>query len=398
MRNSLSKIECLFVEILKGRKFYFLKPFLYPISLLFYLFLQIRNHLYKFNVLKKEVFDLPVVCIGNIKAGGTGKTPFAIYLASDLIGDLKMTLVSTGYKALGVTKDLILSTIDQKGREVPALFCGDEPYLIKKNIPMLEVYISKNRKACIDKASKNRSDLVLLEDGFQQKNIHKDLTVLMIDPKDPLGKSGYLPYGFLRDTVSEMQNASYFCMQVESFHQINIKKIVLELKKVSSAPVFITKRIPYYFKGEQNFPLKQIRGKSIIAFCGIANPDTFFDLLRSIGAEIILSKVLADHQRVKQFELEKIIKEAGLKSVDYIVCTEKDYVKLDFLKCLGIPILYLQTKLEIIYGKKEYENLKKRIKALVETKSLLKRESLNAKRNRNSTAKTWREHFKCDCS
>lgn len=378
MKNSLSKFECLFTQAIKNPRLRFLKGFLYPLSFLFYVFLQIRNHLYKFNVLKKESFDLPVVCIGNIKVGGTGKTPFAMLLASDLIQDLKVTLVSTGYKAIGVTKEAILSPIDQKGREVPAVFCGDEPYLIKKNIPLLNVYISKNRKACINKAFKNQSDLVLLEDGFQQKNIHKDLTVLMVDPKDPLGRNGYLPSGFLRDTISEMKNASYFCMQIESFEQINIKKIASEIKKVSPSPLFITKRIPYYFKGEVSFPTKVIREKKVIAFCGIANPEAFFHLLKSIGAEIVCSRVLADHQQIDELDLKNLVEEVSLVNVDYIVCTEKDYVKLSISKSLGVPVIYLQTKLEFIYGKKEYENLKKKIKSLVETKSLLKRESLNA--------------------
>ena len=378
MKNSLSKIECLFTKAIKNQRLYFLKVWLYPLSFLFYVFLQIRNHLYKFNVLKKQSFDLPIVCIGNIKVGGTGKTPFAMHLASELIQDLKITLVSTGYKAIGVTKDSILSPIDQKGREVPAMFCGDEPYLIKKNIPLLNVYISKNRKACIHKAFINQSDLVLLEDGFQQKNIHKDLTVLMIDPKDPLGKKGYLPSGFLRDTVSEMKHANYFCMQVESFDQINIKKIASEIKKVSASPLFIIKRIPYYFKGEVSFPTKVIREKKVIAFCGIANPEAFFHLLKSIGAEIVCSRVLADHQPIEELDLKNLLKEVSLENVDYIVCTEKDYVKLSISKSLGVPVIYLQTKLEFIYGKKEYENLKKKIKSLVETKSLLKRESLNA--------------------
>ncbi|HKJ41513.1 MAG TPA: tetraacyldisaccharide 4'-kinase, partial [Sunxiuqinia sp.] len=181
-----------------------LKILLYPISLIYGMVVYIRNSLYDYKIFKSTEFEIPVISIGNITVGGTGKTPHTEYLVELLKKHVNVATLSRGYKRK--TKGFRLVETTSQVSEV-----GDEPLQIKKKFPMVTVAVDENRVHGINqllKDEKHTPDAILLDDAFQHRRVTPGINILLIDYNNPIDKDQLLPLGRLRERKYQRRRAN----------------------------------------------------------------------------------------------------------------------------------------------------------------------------------------------
>lgn len=358
-----SKIELFVTRNLYQKPSFFFTLVAYPLSLLYKILTVARNHYY--SRAKKIRSKIPVICVGNIEAGGTGKSPLVKKLIADLKQSCKIGVVSTGYKSIGTSRNHVISPIDKRGDFTDSCFCGDEPLMIQKMFPSIKVFVSKNRMIAISKAQKFGCDLVILDDGFQDKKIHKDFVFLMLDYKQDLHRGRFLPYGTFRDDPKELRNADVICLKLP-FYEYESQIPREEIKKFSTAPIVVFKDRPLSLKGDKEYALEELKNMKVALFSAIARPERFFQTIKSLGAETLISKSFPDHHPITMDFLQRFADNAKEQGASLIVCTEKDYVKVSKNFSL-IPICYLDLEVELVSEKQEYLKIIQKVKNLGKT-------------------------------
>lgn len=274
---------------------------LLPLSAVFLLISFIRKTLYQFNFLKSFKLKIPVIVVGNITSGGTGKTPLIIYLANELKKNgYRPGIISRGYgsKTEGVME------VSQKSDVAEA---GDEPMLIQKHTH-LPVFVSKDRvlaaKALVKKYAK--TDVILSDDGIQHYRLRRDLEVLVIDGTRKFGNGYLLPAGPLREFRSKLKT---------------VDAIVCNHKKVIDGSYLMKYKGHFLInlKTNKKIHLNNLSLKNIHAIAGIGNPDRFFDYLKTFNI-VFNSSAFQDHYKFSK----KDFRDMNDKN---IIMTEKDAVK-----------------------------------------------------------------------
>ena len=264
----------------------------------------------------------PVICIGNLIAGGSGKTPTAIAIGkvlNEMSADF--AFLSRGYMNDG-SKFLMLRKYDNHRAEQ----VGDEPMLLMETAT---TFVSKNRlfgAKQID--AMNKFKMIVLDDGMQNNSLHRDLTILVVDGKIGFGNNFLIPAGPMREPLRAGLKKADFVVLVG-----DPKKDLL--KKLAGKTVVKANIIP--------LNLAKFSGKKLIAFCGLAFPQKFFSLLTQNGLEVIETHGFADHHIYKAFEVENLYKIASEKNA-ILVTTKKDWVK--FPAALQEKVSYLDIELE----------------------------------------------------
>ncbi len=305
----------------------FVSDFLFPFSVIYGAFMKIRNKLYG-RILKKRSLPGFVISVGNITVGGTGKTPLVIEIAKwAKEKGYNPAVISIGYKGRfrGIRNvcdgKRILSNVEE---------CGDEAFLIarKLNIP---VVVSKNRFLAGIYLKKKGLNFFILDDAFQYVKLERDLDIVLINGKKPFGNKRLLPSGPLREPISHIKRADIILI-TEGLFRIPFNK-----------DVFFAKYIPesLVIKGKRK-DISAITGKKIIAFSGISNPERFEDMLRRLGAELIYFKKFPDHYWYKEKDISQLMRLKKDTGADYVVTTEKDWVKI-----MKSEIAFIEVRLEI---------------------------------------------------
>ena len=275
---------------------------LFPISLLF----KLLNFL-KRSLTKSNKSPIPVICVGNIYLGGTGKTPLCIEIFSIL-------------KKLNVNPVFIRKHYD---------LYQDEVELQKKIGP---VYQSKKRIEAIKKAVMDKADIAILDDGFQDFSIKKNLSIVCFNEKQWLGNGLNIPAGPLRENFSAIKRAN--CIVINGEKNEKIENQVFSISK--ELKIFYSKYEP------QN--INNFKNAQVIAFAGIGNPKNFFDLLKKNKIHILEELNYPDHHKYSKNELEKLIKKSKEKNA-VLLTTEKDYFRIE--KDYKVNVKYLKIKLKI---------------------------------------------------
>jgi tetraacyldisaccharide 4'-kinase len=300
---------------------------LIPASLIYCLVQVIRARMYQAGMLTIHKLPRPVVSIGNITVGGTGKTPVTARIARVLLSQgLRVAVLSRGY---GGTREGTTAVVSD-GRELLLTpeECGDEPYLLASTVPGLMVVIGTDRHAAGLLAMEHVTpDIFLLDDGFQHLRLHRDLNILLLDHTHPLGNGWTLPAGLLREPESAAARAD-LVMYTRCPHEAK------SAAAISAAPACTTHHElvdAVSLTDGKIYRLDSLIDKKILVFAGIADPDFFFDGLRTRGLNIIASVSLPDHVVYGDDVIATI--EAALREseADYAVTTEKDGVKLRHL-------------------------------------------------------------------
>ena len=286
----------------------FLSILLFPISLIILLFI-----FFKKRFTKTIEFNIPIICVGNIYIGGTGKTPTSILLANELSKIGKKPVILRKYY-----KDH-----------------SDEYNLIKKYFKNL--IIKPNRADGIKEAEEAGHDCVILDDGFQDYKIKKDINILCFNQNQLIGNGLILPSGPLRESLSSIKDANIIL--------VNGKKNKDFEKKVLD----INNNIEIFYSYYKPINLEQFKNKKLFAIAGIGNPENFFQLIEENNLHIEKKLAYPDHYKFAKTEVQNIINEAKNKNCQ-IIMTEKDYFKIKDYNINDIN--YLNIVLEIIEKEK----------------------------------------------
>lgn len=356
-----SYIEDLIHERKQGIFASILRPFLLFLSFFFELGVKLRNLAYDKKIFGPYSPQVPlVISIGNITAGGTGKTPAILFTAHEFYDEFKIAVLSRGYCS-AVEKEAfpsILSSGEGQGPLYPASHAGDEPYLIAENIPKAIVLVGKNRCEASKMAVRMGAQLILLDDGLQHRKLARDLDIIMLEAHDPFGKGYFLPRGHLRDEVRSLARAHLIILNhVESEEQF--LSVKCQMEKFSKAPVvgvqMRTSKI-LDLSGKELFCLeeKKLMGKKVALFCAIAKPENFKKTVVNEGAEILAEYFISDHLPFDPIDLENFANNCRVKGAELLICTEKDQVKLPKYLKVSLPVVWIKASLYPTYGINEW--------------------------------------------
>ncbi len=327
-----------------------LKVFLYVLSLAYGLIVRLLMFAYRINPYRAHC---RVISVGNITLGGTGKTPLVEYIAGYLKHKgHKVAIVTRGYKRKIMSYELRVMSYENM---------GDEPYMLQEKLKDVPLIVDADRARGIGRAVSEYSvDTVILDDGFQQWRIKKDLDIVTIDAGNPFGNRKMLPRGILRQPVSTLKQADVFVLTKTNINPEvqNIKDVLRRLNP--SAAVVQSKHQPMGFyelgKSEELLNIDILKGKAITLVSAIARPDSFENLIKSLDINIGLCFKFPDHHNYTQQDLDGIIKNSKKKNIDTIITTEKDAVKLSQLPITDyrLPIFVLRIELQITENEEKF--------------------------------------------
>ena len=276
---------------------------LLPLSLLILFINQLRSLL-----IRRNKFPIPVICVGNIYLGGTGKTPISI--------EIKKILDSLNKKSVFIKKKY-------KAYE-------DEINLLKKYGEVLE----KNKRVdALKIAVENKYEAAILDDGFQDFSIKKDISIVYFNSKQFIGNGLTIPSGPLRETLSGLDRANF--VLVNGKLDINLEKKILKKNKFIKI---------FYFKYKP-LNLKEFKDKKIFCFAGIGNPANFFELLKENGVNLSNQLSFPDHHNYSNSEIVNLINKAK-ESSSILLTTEKDYLRLSTKNKENINCLKIDVEIE----------------------------------------------------
>ena len=323
---------------------------LFPFSILYALITEVRNFLYDKGILKQYQFDIPIISVGNLNVGGSGKTPQTEYLIRLLQPDFKIAVISRGYKRS--TKGFIVA--DEKS--TPASI-GDEPFQIYRKFKDIIVAVGENRVEAVQKVLQNHNpDVILLDDAFQHRRIKPGLQLLLTSYKNLFYNDLVLPAGNLRELPKNVRRADMIVV-TKSPNEINDtvrNKIRQVIKNYTDKPVFFSKIIyaSYITNEKQQYPINDLSDYEILLVTGIANPLPFFAFMSEKRIKFVSLK-FGDHHRFTMSDVQRIkTKFEGIKSTNkLIITTEKDYVRLSSLISED-ELYYLPIQTQIIENQK----------------------------------------------
>ena len=297
-------------------------PMVMPALILLYslisrLFCRLKDALYRLGVLRADRAPLPVIGVGNITLGGSGKTPLVIEIASALAAaGRKPAVVSRGYRGAWEKPGGTLS----EGRGLLGTWreAGDEPVLIATRVPSAGVFVGRNRLASCRLAAARGFDVALLDDGFQHRRLARDLDIVLHDPAEKLA---------LRESPAALRRASAVVIPSGTPEKAR-RRLRVRLGAVPVFPAAVRPREFVDLRSAETLPAAAFAGRRVVAFCAIARPGRFRDLLAELGAEIAAFLVFPDHHDYPDSSLDRIL--AAREATDSAACltTEKDAVKL----------------------------------------------------------------------
>jgi tetraacyldisaccharide 4'-kinase len=379
MSQRTESLEQFAIDVILERRHGFraalLRVFLHGLSFLYERIVQLRLFLYRKRIFRERALGCLVISIGNLTVGGTGKTPIVEKFARALRGGgRRVAILSRGYKSVPrhvpnkwfrrkiPTPPRIVS--DGKSLLLDSLTAGDEPYMLANNLKDVIVLVDKDRvKSGLFAIKEFKADTLLLDDGLQYLHLKHRLDIVLIDRQAPFGNEYLLPRGTLREPPRNLRRASYIFItkSTAESNETLIKRIrqynrTAEIIECAHQPLHLQNVLT----GEQ-LPLERLRGIYIGSLCGIAQPESFEDGLRGLGARIEISKHYADHHRYTEAELQSFINRGVRRDLEMIVTTEKDAVRFPRLTNPEVPIYFLRVEIEILSGHESWEHCVARI-------------------------------------
>lgn len=298
---------------------------------------RIKNFLYDKKLLKPKKVNAYVISVGNMTTGGVGKTPVVCEIAKYLIAQgKKVAIVSRGYGGrLNNSKINMIS--DGKTIYFDALHSGDEPYWLAENTPLCYVFTCRNRylasKYAVDRFG---VEVIILDDGFQHRKLHRDLDIVLMDSVKGFGNENLLPAGPLREGAEALDRIDKFVVVSKSIKHQTAEKVAKIMQKRLNLPTYVCYTEPDYVYDIKNGQ-RLMEGLEVTAMCAIGQPDQFYDFLSNYN---ITKKITFDDHH--QYSPIDIVDIAGS-----IITTEKDAVKLARFDRNNIYALRLKTVIDV---------------------------------------------------
>jgi len=313
----------------------------------------LRNSLYSNGWLKIHRVDVPVISVGNITAGGTGKTPLVIWLCNQITQNLKLkaqnygcAILTRGYKT-------------QKGES------SDEPAIIAQSCPEAKVIVNPNRlEGAAEAVNKFSAKALIMDDGFQHRRLGRDVDIVTIDATQPFGYDKMLPAGLLREPTAALKRADAVVVtRCDQTGETELGRLEDKLRLINP-DMIIARSIhaPICAKsiGEKEIGLEELKSKKIFAFCGIGNPDAFLSTIRALGCQLAGSNIYNDHYHYTANCLAHIYEQASHLKADLILTTQKDWYCVQYEihnPQFEIPFAYLAIELKFTAGEDKITQL-----------------------------------------
>lgn len=323
-----------------------------PFSPLYSLAMRVRERWYQKGIFRSSSFEVPVISIGNLTMGGTGKTPMVKYLAHLLQEQgFQPAIISRGYG--GATRERINIVSNGNDLLLDAAYVGDEPRMLAESLPGVFVLTGVIRKLPAARAVEMGADILLLDDGFQHLAIHRDLDLVLFNAGSLAGNSRVFPGGDLREPVKALHRCHGFILTGTNDHNTERAGKFAELlqEKFPGRPVFnSTYRVTGLVRQEKEGRRVRVGRDDLdeqrcYAFCGIARPESFRQTLEEFAIEPVGFQALADHHSYHKKEVRQLLNRAKKMAATCLLCTEKDLVKLrDFN--LGLPLYALTMEVD----------------------------------------------------
>jgi tetraacyldisaccharide 4'-kinase len=319
-----------------------------PLSALYSAAVKARSEGYEKQFLKSHKVSVPVISVGNITVGGTGKTPLVKWLAERLADSgRRVCILSRGYRRENAKQQVFVSDGEQILSDVA--HSGDEAMMLAQSLlGKSAVVCDANRVAAAAWAIQHlKSDVLLLDDGFQHRRLERDLDFVTIDATNPFGNGRLLPAGILREPVNNLNRAD--CIVLTRVSDQVRPGLMERLGIVTGAPVVESRTT---IKNIRRLDEKEsvdevtVLDRPLVAFCAIGNSNAFFDQLRTAHLDIRHEKAFRDHHKYSQVDIDRLIELAASSGAHALITTEKDSVKLEALH-LQLPCYVAQIAVEI---------------------------------------------------
>ena len=380
-QGGLERLESYLVKLIQEKGSDLDQPFginlllhvLKGLSYLFLMVVSIRYFLYRTGLLRRYPLGTQVISIGNVTAGGTGKTPVTEIFARTLAAEgRKVAILSRGYRRKEapwwqrlftqvIEKPLVVSD----GRRVllDSATGGDEPYMLASNLPGVAVVVDRNRvKAGRYAVNRLGCDTLILDDGFQYQKLKHSIEVVLVDSTNPFGNGNLLPRGILREPVRNLKRADIIFL---TKCRGDVSAVKEEIRRYNTtAEIVECNHTPKVMKdvwSREEVPLDWLRDKTVCTLSGIASPKGFENSLRHLGAKVVWCERYADHHRYDASEVLYALNRTADMGADALVTTEKDAVRFPRLETAPVKCLYLRIAIEILVGGESFTQLINRI-------------------------------------
>ncbi|MBR1870639.1 MAG: tetraacyldisaccharide 4'-kinase [Kiritimatiellae bacterium] len=347
--------------------------FLKAVSWIFGAVVAVRYFLYNTGLKRRFPLGCQVISIGNVTAGGTGKTPVTELFARTLRDKgRKVAILSRGYRrkerpwwqrmfSQVVEPPIVVS--DGKRILADSATGGDEPYMLASNLPGVCVIVDRNRvKAGRWAVRRLGCDTLILDDGFQYQKLRHSLEVTLVDSTNPFGNGHLLPRGILRESARHLSRADIVFLTKCSG---DTGEVVEEIRKYNKKAKIVTCRHePCVLRNvytREELPLAWLKGKTLTTLAGIASPRGFEDSLRKLGARVIWCERYADHHRYDASEIIFALNKTADLKADALITTEKDAVRFPRLETTPVECHYLRIDIRILTGQECFEEIVSRV-------------------------------------
>ena len=333
----------------------------------------IRYFLYGTGILRRHPLGIQVISIGNVTAGGTGKTPVTEIFARTLAAEgRKVAILSRGYRrkeapwwqrVFTQVVDPPLVVSDGKHVLLDSATGGDEPYMLASNLPGVAVIVDRNRvKAGRYAVKRLGCNTLILDDGFQYQKLKHSIEVVLVDSSNPFGNGNLLPRGILREPARNIRRADIiFLTKCKG----DVSAVKEEIRRYNATAEIVecnhASRVLKDVWSREEFPLEWLRGKTVCTLSGIASPKGFENSLRHLGAKVVWCERYADHHRYDSSEVLYALNRTADMGADALVTTEKDAVRFPRLETSPVRCLYLRIAIEILAGGESFTQIINRI-------------------------------------
>lgn len=379
--NGIERLESYLVKLIQEKGadedqpsgIRFLLAFLKAVSFVFAVVVHIRYALYHFGVIRRYPLGVQVISIGNVTAGGTGKTPVTEIFARTLAAEnRKVAILSRGYRrkeapwwqrifSQVIEPPLVVS--DGKHVLLDAATGGDEPYMLASNLPGVAVIVDRNRVKAGRYAIKRLGcNTLILDDGFQYQKLKHSIEVVLVDSTNPFGNGNMLPRGILREPARNLRRADIIFL---TKCRGDVSRVKEEIRRYNTKAEIVecnhTPRVLKDVWSKEEFPLSWLQGKTACTLSGIASPKGFENSLRRLGAKVVWCERYADHHRYEASEVLYALNRTADMGADALVTTEKDAVRFPRFETVPVKCLYLRIAIEILAGEENFTQIINRI-------------------------------------
>jgi tetraacyldisaccharide 4'-kinase len=321
-----------------------------PLSAIYSIVTRARITGYQRGWFSVSKLSAPVISVGNLTTGGTGKTPLVEWVCRAVARETgkRACVLTRGYGRANPQSQVVVS--DGNKLLAPEREAGDEPYLLAQNLIGIAAVVSNpDRVAAGEWAIKNlSSEVFVLDDGFQHLRLSRDLDIVTIDATNPWGGGSLLPYGRLREPRTGLSRAD--CIVITRTEQVeDVTSLRERVQRLAGTiPVFTSRMVTSGIRAlnGESVSSERLLAEPVAAFCGVGNPESFFNQLRQEGYTPVFTRAFADHHNYTQADLNRLTKDAKDHGASGLITTAKDARKLASLE-LELPCYLLEIKISI---------------------------------------------------